>query len=194
MRTSTHWATCLIMACSLITSCSDSDEKTPKYKTPEGLHITTRPEAYTCQYVYSRSVAGSDLLLFYSDTFPVETLEGAMITIIPLSEPELDIMGLYNYNNTDPYANSHTTSWGLKKTFFTDTRKIDYRGPILPNCGESGTMFGLSLLVPEDGYYDLRFRIENPEKKLYYQTPVYRYTVKTDKSECYSTIIDPINR
>lgn len=185
---------CLILlAGSIPAACSDKADETPEYKTPEGLHITTFPEAYKYQYVFSRNVKCFDHLLFYSDTFPVETLEGATIAMVPISENQIIGFGLYDYGiypDQDPY----TTSTVLTKTCFISTEKSEEGIPVFPDCGESGTLFNIFFFVPDDGSYDMYFRIENPEKNLYYQTPAYRYTVDTDQQDRYRTLINPINQ
>lgn len=183
---------CLILlAGSIPAACSDKEDETPEYKTPEGLHITTFPEAYKYQYVFSRNVMGLDNLLFYSDTFPVETLEGATIAMVPISENQIIGFGLYDEGNV---LNPHSPTAVLTKTCFISTEKSEDGTPVFPDCGESGTLFNVYFVVPDDGSYDMYFRIENPEKNLYYQTPAYRYTVDTDQHGRFRTLINPINQ
>lgn len=183
---------CLILlAGSIPAACSDKDDKTPEYKTPEGLHVTTFPEAYNYQYEFTRNIFCYDYLVFYSDTFPVESLEGATITMVPISENQIIGFGVYDEGNV---LNPHSPTAVLTKTCFISTEKSEDGTPVFPDCGESGTLFNIYFAVPDDGSYDMYFRIENTEKNLYYQTPAYRYTVDTDQQGRFRTLINPINR
>lgn len=171
----------------LLAGCSDKDDATPSYKTPEGLHAITYYDAYNYQYNFSACTRWWDQIIFYSDTFPVTSLVGAEVTC-HLFEANPYFNLLKDYPEPIPCM-----SLTLSEKDFQATVRDDLTGvPILPGCGNDGHMLTIYLqLLPDFGDYDMYFTFENPSKDIYYRTPMLRYSY-IHNIGYFATIITPI--
>lgn len=185
MKTFTYLSVYLLVSCFLITSCSDSDEKKTEYKTPEGLHVTTRAE-YTDGIYYSGRETLS-AIIFYSDTFPVLSLKNAKITVYSQSDTEI-LLAKRGLLRATP-----STSLNLADEFFFYTVKSPGVSGFT-DCSTDGYMFWIYFYLPEKmGHYDFYFRIEDTSQNIYLQTPTYRLNLLPygeEPTDWYTTTIE----
>lgn len=180
--------TSILFLITMLAACSDKDDKTPEYKIPEGLHVTTYYDAYNCQYVYSSDTRYWDQIIFYSETFPVMSLIGATVTCHLLEEyPHFNLLKEY------PEPIPCLSLILHEKDFLTTKREYTSGLPILPGCGNEGNMCSVYLQIPPDyGDYHMYFTFENPENGICYKTPILRYSYVSNMAN-FATTISPLN-
>ena len=181
-------AVSVLVACVIPGGCSDSDEKTTEYKNPEGLYVTTYYDAYNSQYEDSSDTRYWDQIIFYSETFPVQSLIGTEVTCHLLEEyPYFNLMKEF----PEPIPCMNLT---LEEKDFQATTRDRISGlPILRGCGDNGNMCIIYTQLPADyGDYHMYFTFENPEKGIYYKTSLLCYSF-LGRIGSFATIIAPIN-
>lgn len=172
----------------ILTGCSDSDEKTIEYKTPEyefpeGVYVST-PETLFEKSTYKDFAF---YLAFYSSdsVFPIYDLQNSTVLIQPVSEPRFYLQSVHDHYRASAICLYHESFSPWKNNTLYSA---------LPNHEEIDHVMELYYYFPGEGQYDFHLKFIMFDGSIY-TTPVYRLVIREnlENKEFYHTNITILN-
>lgn len=170
-------------------ACRDTDEPTTEYPVLEGLHAITEEQRIGESVPHLTHPV--TVLYLYQKNLPTISFAGSIITVCSLSKNKFDLL-LFSFDNGMIFSEPSTYTKIESINLYTN------KTVPMPGCNDEDYSIGIDLIVPEDGNYDFYFKIENPEKNIYFRTPKYRFRVRsedpteTQNLSMFFTTIEPI--